>query len=307
MTEASWTKGPPKKLLLATDLSARCDRATDRAALLSRQWQAPLHVLHVLNPAERFIEQRQLDDLPSWRRPRDRKALAEARLRRDLAGHLDHFTLTVAEGDPAAMIDEVARTEGCDLIITGIARDETLGRYFLGATVDRLIRRATVPVLVVKARARSYQEIVIATDFSESSRHALNAAAAFFPDTTLTLFHAFDVPMAAFLDDAGLQDQFRTMGQQACDRFLAQSALGEDRKRAVKTLVEYGRPETMIRAYMEDRGAGLVCLGSHGRSGILDVLIGSTARKIVEFSPGDVLLVREPRAALIGRNADGDA
>lgn len=38
----------PRSILLATDLTSRCDRAFDRAARLARQWNAPLHVLHAI-------------------------------------------------------------------------------------------------------------------------------------------------------------------------------------------------------------------------------------------------------------------
>jgi hypothetical protein len=52
----------PKKILLATDLSCRCDRAMDRAVALATEWQAQLVVLHVLQ------EPAPVTDLPSWRR-----------------------------------------------------------------------------------------------------------------------------------------------------------------------------------------------------------------------------------------------
>ncbi|WP_268744979.1 universal stress protein [Cupriavidus metallidurans] len=42
---------PPASLMLATDLSPRCDRALDRAAGLAQAWKAELIVAHVLDPA----------------------------------------------------------------------------------------------------------------------------------------------------------------------------------------------------------------------------------------------------------------
>src|SRR6218665_3256022 len=41
----------PRNILLATDLSQRCDRAHDRAIELARRWGARLTVVHVLEPA----------------------------------------------------------------------------------------------------------------------------------------------------------------------------------------------------------------------------------------------------------------
>lgn len=72
-----------------------------------------------------------------------------------------NVTVMVEEGKPIDVILHAAKALDCDLIVTGIARDETLGRFGLGTTVDRLLRRSKVPVLIVKQRARSpYQHIV---------------------------------------------------------------------------------------------------------------------------------------------------
>ena len=47
MNKAPWLNGPPTRVLLATDLSARCDRALDRAVQLAQQWQAQLVAVNV--------------------------------------------------------------------------------------------------------------------------------------------------------------------------------------------------------------------------------------------------------------------
>ena len=67
------------------------------------------------------------------------------------------------------------------------------------------------------------------------------------------------------------------------------------RKRAMKLLVESGAPDRLIRDYVRDRGVDLVVLGTHGRSAVLNVLIGSTAKQILSALSCDALVV--PRAA----------
>jgi nucleotide-binding universal stress UspA family protein len=296
MPEPSWRRGPPKTIVFASDLSSRCDRALDRTAQLANAWGAKVVVVHVLDPREESPSQSRLEDLPSWRRPPNRADVVRAQIRRDVIGNLPDFEVRVEEGDPASRIDAVARAVGADLIVIGVARDETFGRYLLGATVDRLVRHTPVPVLVVKRRARPYREILVATDFSESSRHALDAAVSFFPDAPKTLLHAFEVPFASFLDTGNFREQFRVMEHEACEAFVAGAALTPEQQRNLKVLVEHGAPERMVRAYMQDRDVDLVVLGTHGRSATFDALIGSTARRILEAAPGDVLLVREPRS-----------
>src|SRR3546814_20872725 len=93
---------------------------------------------------------------------------------------------------------------------------------FRGDTVDRLIRKAPVPVLIVRDRAfEPYHTMLVATDFSESSRVALETAIRFFPDTGLSLFHAYDVPFAGYLGRAEVEKQFEGYGTDAADQFLA--------------------------------------------------------------------------------------
>ena len=61
--------------------------------------------------------------------------------------------------------------------------------------MNRLTRRSRIPVLVVKSRVRSsYRNILVATDFSEPSRHALETVGRWFPDLKLTIFNAYDIP-----------------------------------------------------------------------------------------------------------------
>ena len=103
--------------------------------------------------------------------------------------------MVVVSGDPLARILETADAYGCSLIVTGTARDETLGRLLLGTTVEKLARQARQPVLVVKNRPRRpYRDVLVATDFSAGSRQALRAALYLVPEADLTLFHAYDVP-----------------------------------------------------------------------------------------------------------------
>jgi len=302
MPQPAFTSAPPKIILLATDLSGRCDRALDRAAQLARLWRARMIVLHVIEPRESILEQMTYGDSPSWRRPPDRTAVVMKQIRRDLletlsgAEDLSDIEVRIEEGDPATKIDEVARITGAGLIVTGVARDETFGRQVLGTTVHRLIRKVPLPLLVVKSRARLYREVLVATDFSASSRHALDVAVAFFPDMQKTLFHAFEVPFPALLDKGNAREEFRAMEQDACELFLSAAGLSPEVRRNLRTVIEHGVPAKMVRDYMEYRNVALVVLCTHGRSAVYDVLIGSTANRILECSPGDVLLVRDPKS-----------
>lgn len=285
----------PRSILLATDLSPRCDRALDRAVSLSQQWQAKLTVLHVLEDP-RDAESDPV--APSWRRPPDPGRVAERQLLTDVGPAAETADVLIAEGNPAEAIIRTAEKRGCDLIVTGIARDELLGRFILGTTVDQLLRRSRVPVLVVRRRARQpYAHIAVATDFSKSSRHALEVATRYFPEEVLTIFHAYAAPMSALTSDtAAHRRQYREIAEQDYETFLKSMKSGQEIKRRARSFIEYGAPAEILREGVREMNIDLVVLGTQGRSALSEVLIGSVAKHIMAELPCDILMVREALA-----------
>jgi len=286
----------PRKVLLATDLSARCDRALDRAAALASEWQAELVAVHALEQDESFYTEGFEDQLPSWRRSADPARIAEAQLRRDMADRVEDVTVVVEKGNAADLVARVAEAEGCDIVVTGIARDETLGRFGLGNTVDRLLRRLKTPILIVRQRVRTaYGHIVVASDFSEGARLALQKAVEFFPDRRLTVFHAFETPLQGMtLDEEAYREHHREHAVERCRAFLAEARIPDSVRKKVAIVVEHGRPDHLVHLYARDADIDLVALGSHGGSPLLDVIFGSTAKAILMSLPCDALVVRHP-------------
>lgn len=277
-------------ILLATDLSARGDRALDRALQLARELGTQLIVLHVM---ESHATTARLTT-PVWRRlSTDHKALAERELAEDLAAADVSTEVVVVSGDPLTRIIETADSYGCSLIVTGTARDETLGRLLLGTTVEKLARQARQPVLVVKTRPRKpYRDVLIATDFSDGSRHALRAALQLVPNANLTLFHAYDVPFKgnAAPDDA-VTRSFYKGAEQSAREFTANTPELAGRT-PPQVVLEPGQPETVLSEYSFHHRSDLVVTGTHGRTGILRTAIGSVAERLLESLPSDVLIVR---------------
>ena len=85
-------QGPPKCILLGTDLSCRCDRALDRAVQLARLWHASLHILHVVEGAD-----------PGFAGP-EQAAIAEREIRSDMGHRHIPFEMVLERGDPADAI-----------------------------------------------------------------------------------------------------------------------------------------------------------------------------------------------------------
>src|SRR4051812_1599188 len=73
---------PPTKILVATDLSSRSDRALDRATQLARQWDAQLLVVHAID--QKTVGLLDAGFIPSWRQSTDPSVAIRDRIRRDL-------------------------------------------------------------------------------------------------------------------------------------------------------------------------------------------------------------------------------
>jgi nucleotide-binding universal stress UspA family protein len=282
----------PRTLLLGTDLSCRCDRAMDRATVLAAEWRARLVVLHVLQ------EPAPVTDLPSWRRPLDPCEAARRRVLRDLRGAegLD-LQVMVERGEPASSILEVVERFGGELIVTGVARDETLGRLLLGTTVEALVRRASVPVLVVKSRPRgAYQNVIVATDFSEGSRSALEAALSLLPEARVRLSHAYRVPLESFIiDQMAAREGAARLAMEESRAFLAATPAVAADGRFIDTVCEYGEVGALLEDLVQLGDVDLVVLGTEGRSGLAGVLLGSVAQRLLSRLSVDMLVVRRRR------------
>src|SRR5690606_10204649 len=91
------TERRPRAILLATDLSARCDRALDRAALLAKEWDARLVVVHVVEAGGRGDG---MPDTASEEPGADPVRLVRQQLVRDVGEVAETATLVIEEGQP---------------------------------------------------------------------------------------------------------------------------------------------------------------------------------------------------------------
>ncbi|MBP1746255.1 MAG: uspa protein [Deltaproteobacteria bacterium] len=141
-----------------------------------------------------------------------------------------------------------------------------------------------------------FEKILCPVDFSEFTdeilAYAVNIAKRF--DSELHLIHVipnlnYFTPYESFLTPENLVAIERNIeGEVGRDFDKITKKLDLPFKRIVKTGVTF----VEIIDYIKDQGIGLVVMGTHGRSGIEHILIGSVAEKVVRKSPCPVLTVR---------------
>ncbi len=202
----------------------------------------------------------------------------------------------VRAGNAAATIRDVAASTDCGLVITGVACHKVFGRFLLGSTVECLAHTLPQHLLVVRNRTHGpYQRIMVATDFSDSSRHALSATASLFPGRELILYHACQIPLSGISGKLSRTSFIRDIEQAEYADFLTACELDSDME--VRPVIKQGVLETLLTQYVRNNEIDLVVMGTHGRSGVMSILLGSSAAKLLSWLPCDALVVREPRAA----------
>lgn len=266
----------PAEILLASDFSARSDRPLARALQLAAQTSSALTIAHVLEKSGGTPDAPMVE-----------------RLRLQLPPEAQAAELVVRTGSAPKTLAAIAAERGSDLIVTGVARYNSIGDYVLGTAVDHIVRNAEAPVLVVRRRTDGpYRYVVTATDFSDCSRAALLAAARLFPDIRITIVHAFHVPFEGWLKSEDVHQHVADEAQRELDSFLAHPEIARMADR-IDALIDEGEITTVVQRQLDRTGADLLVLGTHGRSGFAHATIGSQAEALLSVADADVLMVRE--------------
>lgn len=283
----------PQRVFVASDMSARCDRALARAALLARSWESDLTVGHVVHTEEVARRDGASGSVPSWRRPESWTATLERKLAEELAAEGITAKAKIFQSSEPDPVLRAAAYEDANLVVLGIAKDAPMDRIQLGSTVDSLVRRSRVPVLNVRNRPRGpYRHVVVATDFSEPALHALRLAAHWFKDARLTLFHAYIPPSSSAVSGIVGVDSWRALITEQFESHVAGAQLPPPQRASMNFVLERGAPESLLSDYVRSEGVDLVVLGSHGRGGVARALLGSTAESLLHSLDCDTLVVR---------------
>jgi nucleotide-binding universal stress UspA family protein len=276
-------------VLVATDLARAADEAIRQADVLARLDGQPLHVCHVLPEVLRVralfpqLHQREAADLLALERELGDQV---ARRVEELTGRAGgECAVGVETGSPHAGILRQAERVRAGLIVVGG-----------GPTAARVVRGAMVPVLV--ARPSPPGGVLGASDFSDPSLPALSAAAAEAARRALsvTFFHCVDVPLidsamglmgpASPAVNLAIMEAARDHGRGELQAFARRAGVDAE------CVVKDGRPAGAIVEEARALQSGLIVVGTHGRTALARLALGSVAEAVLADAPCSVLVVR---------------
>lgn len=284
-----------KRIMVATDMSLLARHAEARSAMLVRELGSErLDVLHIQDSST-------LGSLLGQGFPEgaaSRQIAETARVLHENYG-IEIATMILDAGRAHAGIVRHAAAMEAGLVVLGAHGGSFIRKMFVGSTVDRVLRQLDRPVLIVKREARSsYRQVLVAVDFSESSRRGVEIALQLAPNARITVLHTFEAPLEARM-------RFEEVSQDTIFAYRAQLGTQKDKElrefisgwqRAgppLAPIVEFGPAAATIAAKAASLEADLVVIGKHGQSAWEDMLLGSVTRQVIQEVECDVLVAEQ--------------
>lgn len=261
-----------KKILVPTDFSIQASYALDTALCIARKGNSEIHLYHVIEAPE-YPE---ITDIMAYQ-----KALGNNNFLAAIEKKLDEMasdercqgvtvSWSVAFSSPYKKIAVKADSDGYDLIIMGSHGRQGRQKLMLGSTTDKVIQHASALVLIIKEPTSCFSpsDIVFGSNFYGEIAEGFSALKRFAElyDATLHLLNV------------NTRSHFETTryARQLMDSFADEQEL------ANHTINIYNddSEEEGILHFAQDLQADMICVPTHGKTGISHLLYGSIAESV---------------------------
>jgi nucleotide-binding universal stress UspA family protein len=291
-----------RTVLVAADFSGPSEEAFRAACALANDPEARLLVLHVADPnwvteGPVYLGQQVVFFSPAERGP-EWVASLKGRLRAAYAPdrHVD-VEYQVREGEVAGEILRASEEIGCDLIALGTHGRTGLRRLLTGSVAEAVLRRATRPVLALRAAepprgSGPLRVILHPTDFSEDSAQAFRVAAALARDYLARLIVLHVMP-AETVYSGVIGGPTPNIDREGIEQRLRRLRVPELPDR-VEHRLRQGEAATEILYAAAETRSDLIVMGTSGRTGLGRLVIGSVAEAVLRGSGCPVLVVKAP-------------
>ncbi|MFC5972039.1 universal stress protein [Halomarina salina] len=291
-------------ILIPTDGSTETTPAFEHGLAIAERFDASVHALYVVDLG---YSEAEFPDDDAWRSVyEDAEREANAALD-DLALLAQERSPTISvvrsirHGHPAQVVLDTIEETATDLVVMGPRRTSRIRRLFVGSTTERVVRASPVPVLTLRAESdetatergdptTEYADILVATDGSPGSARAVEHAVALAAEYEATL-HAISVVERRYARSS-FREFVEDEGYRALRSVLDRAA---EAGVHVRTELVEGVPHEAIVEYVADHGVDLVVVGTHGRTGLDRLVLGSVAAHVVQTASVPVVTV--PSAA----------
>ena len=296
------------RILAPTDFSSLAEAACDLAARLANRFEAELVAFHAIPTADMAVQVGALTGRTQAEVVSDARERLSAWFDTVVPQELRRFlTLEaqVAVGEPATSIAWAANARRADFIVMATHGRSGISHLVMGSVTESVLRRAPAPVLVLRPGQEGrplteVKRILWATDLSapsdEAWRYVLMLADVFAAE--VSLLHVVSSIEFAGIGDmrvppptSWLEDRVAASYRDLTRWQQEVESLGLRARRRVTV----GAPAAAIVAEAQETPADLIVMGTHGRTGLSHLLLGSVVEAVIRKAPCPVLAVQAKR------------
>ncbi len=285
-----------EKLLLSTDGSEFSDGASREAVKLAKVCSSKLFAVSVIETNSEF--EVLAPQLIEKEEKNTRNRLEQIKSMAVKEGIECEIIARHAESPFQAIVDEAGKNQ-VDMIIMGRRGRTGLKRLLMGSVTAKVIGYSPCNVLVVPRSAEiKYQKILVATDGSKYSVSAAIEAVGIARRCGATLFvisvvpsetaSPFDIVHSEMQHEMIAKTEFH-FGEKNVDDLLA---IAKEEGVKAEGLVIEGRSYEAIVDNAREKRVDLIVMGSHGRTGLKRLLMGSVTERVVGNADCSVLIVK---------------
>ncbi len=282
--------GRYRKILAAVDGSETSMHALKEAFKLAQNEGSWITAVSVIPPYQGDLDLVAVGNImASMRKPCD-----EALLKADKMAKEAKVLLKTAceEGEAHERIVDLADAENCDLIVMGRRGLRRIERVFMGSVTARVIGYSHIDVLVVpRDTTVGWQKALVAIDGSKYSGAAAEKAIDFAKSYggELKVVSVVDVPPEFYAESPKTVEDMIKKAKGFVEDVKRQAEAAGVR---AETFVREGEAYQKIVELAKEFNADTIVMGSHGRTGIKRLLMGSVAEKVIGYAPCPVLVVK---------------
>jgi nucleotide-binding universal stress UspA family protein len=196
------------------------------------------------------------------------------------------------EGEAHERIVDLADAENCDLIVMGRRGLRRIERVFVGSVTARVIGYSHIDVLVMpRDTTVGWKKALVATDGSRFSKAASEKAIDFAKSYggELKVVSVVDVPAEFYGESPKTVEGLINKAKGFVEDVKRQAEAAGVR---AETFVRGGEAYQKIVELAKELNVDTIVMGSHGRTGIKRLLMGSVAEKVIGYAPCPVLVVK---------------
>jgi nucleotide-binding universal stress UspA family protein len=273
-----------KNILVPTDFSENCTKAAHLGIKMAKLFNAEIHFLHLMTTPVDWVK---LDKLKENRYPETVKQIGIVKSKLlELERMAEHHGLkcrTFLQFDSGQKdIMEHSGHFHHDFIITGSSGTKGRVREIMGSNVEKIVRKANAPIIVVKEEEVTFpfKDILFVSAFEEDVSHPFQEV--------LSIAQKCDAKIHLLRINTETDFNSIELGLNPVKEFLEKFP---DLKKFSMSVHNESSVEEGINTFLKHQSADLIAMSTHGKTGFLSLFSKSIAEGVTNHSELPVMTI----------------